>query len=538
MKSDIEPEITPEVAAKIKEAAARNAALRKVEEIEKLSNEGTVNAGLSSAAAKKLLETFGLSNASAEASLTIASKLVLIVAQQGVASWKQVDDALKIVVDTITVQPAKAPAPPKEEFDRQLDELVAEPKRPEFPVIPVPEAPPPPDNTNPMAAIAKSVAEFLRPMWEHEARRVTSEGISKLRPVVEYFGHEIDDIAVSAEHGPGFDPDVIRELVKESVDDGAGDLVCTRAEPVIREAIRSILENAKLSITPQKPIEEVKLSAAFEVVEDDNYKWTDQLEKISELIDKASEVSPQNAMLIGPTGCGKTAYAFEFAARFKRKIFVIDCGNVREARDWFGQKGASQGSTWFRKSQFWMAVEAGRIVILLDEFNRVPEHVKNLLFPILDHRRRTYVDEVQETLVVGPGTVFFATLNEGLDYTGTHALDRAMRNRFARRIEFTYLREEREIEVLVGKVPGLSEDDAKKLVGAATVLRSKASGFGAGLSETISTRQLLDAARDFVAIGPSSFAFTIFNHFSPDGGADSERAQVVQTFEGKFGPVI
>lgn len=159
--------------------------------------------------------------------------------------------------------------------------------------------------------------------------------------------------------------------------------------------------------------------------------------------------------------------------------------------------------------------------------------MKNQLLPLLDHRRRTYVDEVQETLRVGPATVFFATLNEGLDYTGTHAVDRAMKNRFPRRIELTYLSDTKERTVLLEKVPGLERADAERLVDLANTIRAKATGFGGGLSETLSTRQIIAAAEDFVRVGPRSFQFTVFNHFSAEGGMDSERAQVIAAFEGK-----
>jgi predicted ATPase len=45
---------------------------------------------------------------------------------------------------------------------------------------------------------------------------------------------------------------------------------------------------------------------------------------------------PQNVNLIGPHGCGKTELAIQFAAaRHGRPLLIMDCANLREARDWF-----------------------------------------------------------------------------------------------------------------------------------------------------------------------------------------------------------
>jgi nitric oxide reductase NorQ protein len=178
-------------------------------------------------------------------------------------------------------------------------------------------------------------------------------------------------------------------------------------------------------------------------------------------------------------------------------------------------------------------VERGNCVILLDEFNRAADHVRNSLMPLLDHRRQSFVEEVGETLKVGPGTVFIATMNEGLDYSGTHTTDKAMKDRFIRRIELSYLPEDKEIQVLLDKAPGLNKNDARKLVELANVVRSKATGFGGTLSETISTRRLIATAQDFVQMGVQSFQFTVFAHFDASEGTNSERAQVISAFEGK-----
>jgi hypothetical protein len=225
-----------------------------------------------------------------------------------------------------------------------------------------------------------------------------------------------------------------------------------------------------------------------------------------------------------------TDFVEQFAAKTGRRFLKMDCANLREPREWFGIKGAAAGATYFRKSQFWHAVQTGGCAILLDEFNRAPDNVRNPLMPLFDHTRRSFVEELGEELSVGNGTCFFATQNEGLEYTGTHATDRAMKSRFVRRIEVDYLPQQHEEKVLIDKA-GVSKDDAKKLVEIAATIRGKASALSGGLSDTVSTRQLIQAAMDFTIGGVSSFKHTIFSHFSSDGGVNSDRAQVVNMFQ-------
>ena len=106
-------------------------------------------------------------------------------------------------------------------------------------------------------------------------------------------------------------------------------------------------------------------------------------------------------------------------------------------------------------------------------------------------------------------------------------------DRLTRRIEVNYLSVEDEAGVLV-KRTGINVRDAKLLAELAQAVRLKAIGFGATLTRTISTRQLIEAARDFMALGKDGLTYSIVNHFSAEGGDTSERAQVLIMLQGKF----
>lgn len=270
---------------------------------------------------------------------------------------------------------------------------------------------------------------------------------------------------------------------------------------------------------------------------DSTYYISPDIEALFTRIESMAHTRTQKVLLKGPHGAGKTEMAIQFAARMKRPLLIMDCANLREARDWFGSKNIDGGRVVWHESLFVRALEAGGHVIVLDEFTRGHQTVMNPLNPLLDGRGFTYVEEKGGIVRVGPNTVFFATMNEGASYTGTHAIDAAMRDRWQRTIEVSYLPAEREVELLVRRT-GIDEAEANSLVSIANQIRKRSSGLSATFSDGFSTRQLIAAAEDFVMGGLESLTFTITNLFSADGGTNSERAAVLQLIQGKFGTEV
>jgi nitric oxide reductase NorQ protein len=245
--------------------------------------------------------------------------------------------------------------------------------------------------------------------------------------------------------------------------------------------------------------------------------------------------SIEGLRFIGPAGCGKTEAALQIAAMAGFDAFVIDCSIVREPRDWFGSRTVKGGAIAWQDSQFVRAVTRGNTVIVLDEANRASLTVGNALLPLLDRRRATLVEERGSVVRVAPGTVFVATMNEGAAYTGTGPMDAALRDRFPRVIEMTYLRPDEEAALLVART-GIDAPTAARLVEIAGKTRTTTAGV-ATFSTVLSTRQLLAAAADFRLAGPPSLAYTVANLYPAEGGNESERAQVTALLVGKFGPL-
>lgn len=257
------------------------------------------------------------------------------------------------------------------------------------------------------------------------------------------------------------------------------------------------------------------------------------------VIDHLSTMTPQNVLLTGLQGSGKTTMAVWFAAKYKRRLFMVNCATIRETKDWFGYRDAKDGSLFWHKSDFVRAIEEGNCVILLDEFNRLHTTLHNSLYPLLDSRRSSFLEELGEIVKVGPGTVFFATCNIGFSHMGTHTLDSAIEDRFGLRIEIEFPPANEESQILQSKT-GIEVVMANKLAQFGRDIRRKALGNGATLTRVVSTRQLLQTAIIMQQFAKRSidqtkaFDYTILPSFSKDGGKDSEQAQVLQVIQGIF----
>ena len=335
--------------------------------------------------------------------------------------------------------------------------------------------------------------------------------------------------------------DAVERVAKKKSAGGEGE-PAAKAEPAGPKASafgfeRLSGEKPELKVVDPGAAPQTEVNGVFLPKPDPTYIINENTESLFKILSVSRKHAPQNVNLVGPHGCGKTELAIQFSAAANSPMLIMDCANLREARDWFGYKTAREGTVYWHESQFVRAVEAGGHVILLDELNRANPHILNTLMPLLDGRRFTYLEEKGDKICVGPGTVFFATMNEGAGYTGTTTIDRALRDRFPRRLELTYLSEKDEIKLLVNRI-GVEKDIATLLVQMANKIRQDSSGLSASLTESVSTRQLLAAAYDFMIGGVETLQFTISNHFSPDGDDDSERVKVQNIIQGKFGHLL
>ena len=280
-----------------------------------------------------------------------------------------------------------------------------------------------------------------------------------------------------------------------------------------------------------KAIFEPTVDSAFYVSADHN--------GLLDVVDTLSAQLPQNVLLTGPQGCGKTELAIWFAAKYKRPCIIMNCATIRETKDWFGYRDAKAGTLSWHKSDFVRAIEQGNVIVVMDEFNRLHTTLHNSIYPLLDARRCTYVEEIGEMIHVGAGTVFVATANIGMAHVGTHTLDSAIEDRFAYRIDIAFPDASTEATIIRSKT-NVSDRLAKKLAKFGADIRKKSMGATATLSRAVSTRQLLNTAivmREFAKRGKpvaKAVDYTIVPYFSKEGGRESEQAQVLQLVQGIF----
>ena len=242
----------------------------------------------------------------------------------------------------------------------------------------------------------------------------------------------------------------------------------------------------------------------------------------------AADPQIHNVRLIGPTGCGKTSIGQWLAQETRRPSLIMDCAVIREPRDWFGYRTIVNSQITWVDSTFVRTVEAGNAIIVLDELNRAPASVLNGLFGLLDHRRECHVEERGRPVRVGPNTIFMATTNVGAKYVGASPIDSAIRNRFARVIEVSYLNPTEEANLLTRRT-NLPLAQASALCEVAATTRSKTSAI-----EAFSTRELLAIAYDLHRFGEQSLRYTMLSKVEDP----AQRAALATLLTGKFPSIM
>lgn len=304
------------------------------------------------------------------------------------------------------------------------------------------------------------------------------------------------------------------------------------------QSAQAVLQNMPMSFEAVSHDYDSEISQMIPDI-DDNFIFTSENQDVINLVQQHSKIDIVNIRLVGPAGCGKTSFAINYAARRRAPALVMDCANVREPRDWFGYRTfdpATKNIVW-HESMFVRMVETPGAVIVLDELNRVSPMVTNTLIPLLDHRAKTYLEEAGRTITIAEGVTFWAAINEGNQFTGTIAMDSAMKSRFKYVVECNFLDAKTECQVLRSKT-GLDVDSCRKLVEVANQVRTKAMMDSAdSFSEPISTRMLEAAALGMSMGGPKTLSYTLLNHYPNSGGATSERESLRKLLVGKFGSI-
>ncbi len=195
----------------------------------------------------------------------------------------------------------------------------------------------------------------------------------------------------------------------------------------------------------------VDLSKQLKIPRPDPYFFIlDEDKENLERFHRMSESHPVNILTTGNQGCGKSSLVRQFAYIHNRPMATFQIGLLLESGQLFGQTRLKQGETYYHEFLFPKAIRTPGCIVHLEEINRTESpHALNELFSVLSEDRSIWVDELG-LVEVAHRVMFFATMNEGDEFTGTEMLDAALRDRFYR-IHLEYLPHDVEKEVLVSK---------------------------------------------------------------------------------------
>lgn len=208
----------------------------------------------------------------------------------------------------------------------------------------------------------------------------------------------------------------------------------------------------------------------------------------------------RNLLIEGPVGVGKTFLVQQILGELKKKYERVD-GDTRYTEQkltgWFDpptvlKKGYTRAA--FIEGPLVSAMTQGKI-LFINELNRMPEAVQNILLPAMDERRITLpkIGDIEAK----PGFCVIATQNPK-EFTATHALSEALLDRFEM-IRLEYQTKEEEVLILKQEVSSkIKSSDLEKMV---ELIRSTRNhpGIkrGASIRAAIAIAKLIEGGLDF-----------------------------------------
>jgi nitric oxide reductase NorQ protein len=193
-------------------------------------------------------------------------------------------------------------------------------------------------------------------------------------------------------------------------------------------------------------------------------------------------------LLKGPTGTGKSRFVEFMAHQLDKKLITISCHEETSSTDLIGRFIIKGADTVWIDGPLTTAVKEGAI-IYLDEVAEARPDVIVAIHSLTDHRRVLFIDKLGETIKAHDDFMLVASFNPGYQ-RGFKELKPSTRQRFIA-ASFDYPEPKIETEILV-KETNIDNDTAKKLVAIGNKIRNLTE---LGLTETVSTRLLVDAAK-------------------------------------------
>ena len=193
-------------------------------------------------------------------------------------------------------------------------------------------------------------------------------------------------------------------------------------------------------------------------------------------------------LLKGPTGTGKSRFIEFMAHQLDKKLITVSCHEETSSTDLIGRYIIKGAETVWLDGPLTTAVKTGAI-LYLDEIAEARPDVIVAIHSLTDHRRELFIDKLGETVKAHKDFMLVASFNPGYQ-RGFKELKPSTRQRFVA-VSFEYPTAKKEVEIVINET-NIQEADAQKLVNIANKIRNLTE---LGLTETVSTRLLVDAAK-------------------------------------------
>ncbi len=290
------------------------------------------------------------------------------------------------------------------------------------------------------------------------------------------------------------------------------------------DAPEVVLEPQHEAPFPAKPEEKVEKARPYYYISEEHK----EVAEFSLAMLKINPARPIKILAYGESGYGKTTLAQHIAHISDMDCFRMNCATVRDPEEWFGQRSARAGTTYFEKSTFIQKVEAGNCVIILDEFNRMEPWVGNSLYPMMDDDAATTI--MNEVVTVGPNVIFFATVNLGFEYSGTFSMDAAMSNRFNFFVEVGEYDQAVESTIVAKRFPNIkSVRTISQIVETARAIR-RLKLIGCTLRTIIQVAEAVDAGMSVRKAWQHVFVYRC-----PQDGATNVRKEIIDVINARCG---
>lgn len=193
-------------------------------------------------------------------------------------------------------------------------------------------------------------------------------------------------------------------------------------------------------------------------------------------------------LLKGPTGTGKSRFISYVAHQLNKTLITVSCHEETSSTDLIGRYIIKGAETIWLDGPLTKAVKEGAI-LYLDEVAEARPDVIVAIHSLTDHRRELFIDKLGVTVKAHDNFMLAASFNPGYQ-RGFKELKPSTRQRFVA-LSFGYPIPKVEGEIIANET-GVSNLIAEKLVNIAIKIRNLTE---LGLSETVSTRLLVDAAK-------------------------------------------